>query len=50
VLYGNHISARATTAGVLRNSNHRVYDEIRRGVLSSILAAKGIIDKLYNHC
>jgi hypothetical protein len=41
VLYGNHISPRITTAGVLRNSNNRVYDEIRRGVLCSNLAASG---------
>ena len=50
MLYGNYISPRAATAGVLRSSNHREYGEIRSGVLCRNLAAKGIIEKLYNHC
>jgi len=50
VLYGNHISPSVTTAGVLQRSNHRAYDEIKRGVLYRNLAAKSVIEKLYNHC
>jgi len=50
VLYGNYISLRALTAGVLRSSNHRAYGDIKHGVLYRNLVAKGVIDKPYNHC